>query len=71
MKLTPRWAHKVFPVTSPYPGMTFTVPAGKPTSYANLPRASGVSGACSAGFKTTVFTAINAGAIFHTAWRSG
>ena len=63
---TRRW-----PTTLPGPTRTLTTPSGMPASRAILSNSSAVSGVSSAGFRTTVFPAARAGAIFQLAMVSG
>ena len=56
---------------SPYPVTMLTTPAGSPESLMISANLSVVREVVSAGFKTTVFPAANAGAIFHAAISKG
>ena len=59
------------PAVSPSPGTTFTTPGGMPASWHSSASRSGVSGASSAGFSTTVQPVANAGPIFQIVAVSG
>src|SRR5581483_4818803 len=59
------------PAVSPNPVTMFTAPAGSPTSSNHCAISKAVSGVCSAGFRTQVHPAANAGASFQAAIRSG
>ena len=56
---------------APSPVTILTTPAGSPASMQTSAKASAVSGVNSAGFKTTVFPAASAGAIFQASISSG
>src|SRR5205807_9934163 len=62
---TPGWRASAAPTTDPFPGITLTVPAGKPAFCVIRATSSALSGVYSAGFRTTVFPAARAGATFH------
>lgn len=61
---TPGCQMRASPASFPYPGMIFTTPSGNPALTINSPILRAVNGVSSAGFKTTVHPAANAGAIF-------
>ena len=59
------------PLISPGPLTTLKTPSGPPASLNSSASRRQDSGACSAGFSTTVLPAASAGAIFQTAISSG
>src|SRR5882757_9884844 len=61
---TPGCEARAAPAVSPKPGTTFTTPGGTPASRHSSARRSGVNGASSAGFSTTVHPVASAGPIF-------
>ncbi|MCY1452717.1 hypothetical protein D9M71_696590 [compost metagenome] len=84
MKYLPTWVEPVntrqstsgcspraLPALSPRPGTTFNTPSGMPASSANCPRRKAENGDCSAGLRTTLFPAANAGASFQAAMSRG
>lgn len=54
-----------WPAVSPNPGTTLITPSGKPACFDRAAAYRAVNGVCSAGFKTMVQPAANAGAHFH------
>ena len=61
---------KNFPV-APAPVMMFTTPSGSSACWQISANNNAVRGVVSAGLRTTVFPAANAGAIFHASIKSG
>src|SRR6185503_19650246 len=59
------------PAVSPYPGTMLMTPGGTPASSASSPSRSDVSGASSAGFRTTVQPVASTGPSFQTVAASG
>ena len=59
------------PAVSPNPGTTLTTPSGNPASQINSPSRKADSGVCSAGFRTMVQPAANAGPSFQAAMSKG
>jgi len=68
--LIPGCATRAAPV-APAPVMMLTTPSGKPACWQISANSNAVSEVVSAGFRTTVFPAAKAGAIFHASISSG
>src|SRR5216117_3052739 len=58
------WRASLAPATEPFPGTTLIVPGGKPASTESRATSMALIGVYSAGFRTTVFPAARAGAMF-------
>ena len=67
---TPGWRTTAAPA-APSPVTTFSTPGGSPASWAASANSSAVRGVYSAGLRTTVHPAANAGATFHASMSRG
>jgi hypothetical protein len=67
---TPGWLTRCIPM-SDGPGTMFTTPAGSSACWTTSANSRALSGVVDAGFRTTVFPAARAGAIFHASMSSG
>ena len=68
---TPGCRTSAIPTLPPGPVTTLKTPSGRPASRVSSAKRSAVSGVSEAGFRTTVFPAASAGAIFQEASRNG
>ena len=64
---TSGWVQRVLPSSPPGPGITFITPLGMPAAFAASAMMRALRGVYEAGFNTTVFPVISAGASFQKA----